>query len=231
MKNFKYKWLLFDADGTLLDYDQSEKFALLEAFKAFNLEFYPTYLDKYREINAKLWAKLENGTINSERLRVKRFEILFNDLNLDIDSEGFSKKYLEALGQSNFVIDGTYELMTKLNGDAKLAIITNGIKDTQYNRLNNSKLDKHFEHVIVSEEAGVAKPDELFFEYTLNKINFHNKKEILIIGDNLKSDMLGGNLANIDTCWFNPGGTKNESIAKPTYEVTKLIDILSLIKL
>ncbi len=227
----KYKWLLFDADGTLLDYDQSEKFALLEAFKAFNQEFYPNYLDKYREINAKLWTELENGTITSERLRVKRFEILFNDLNLNIDPGNFSTKYLDALGQSSFVIDGTYELMTKLNGDAKLAIITNGIKKTQYNRLNKSKLDKHFEHIIVSEEVGAAKPDELFFEYTLNKINFHNKKEILIIGDSLKSDMLGGNLANIDTCWFNPERTKNESNAKPTYEVTKLIDILSLIKL
>ena len=33
--NSKYKWLLFDADGTLLNYDKSEKHALSEALKRF----------------------------------------------------------------------------------------------------------------------------------------------------------------------------------------------------
>ena len=33
--NYQYQWLLFDADGTLLDYDKSEKNALTDVFKAF----------------------------------------------------------------------------------------------------------------------------------------------------------------------------------------------------
>lgn len=228
MKKVKYKWLLFDADGTLLNYDQSEKFALLEAFKTFHLEFHPEYLEKYREINARLWSELEKGTITSKKLRVKRFELLFDELNFSAPPDNFGKKYLEALGQTDFVMEGAHEVLTKLNRGTGLAIITNGIKEVQHNRLNKSNLADYFKHIIVSEEAGVAKPDKLFFDYTLGRINFHHKEEILVIGDSLKSDILGGNLSGIDTCWYNPQGSKNGSPIKPTYEISRLADILGL---
>ncbi|MEN8120065.1 MAG: YjjG family noncanonical pyrimidine nucleotidase [Bacteroidota bacterium] len=226
---YKYKWLLFDADGTLLNYNRSEKHALSEALKAFQIDNKTSFLEKYRKINANLWSELEKGSITSEKLRVKRFEVLFNDLNLDINPTTFSKKYLDALGQTGFLIDGTRELLNELNGNVNLAIITNGIKKVQNNRLHKTKLNKYFEHVIISEELGVAKPDRLFFEHTLNKINFYNKKEILIIGDSLNSDILGGNYSHIDTCWYNPKNKKNKTGIKPTYEITNLMDIIDII--
>lgn len=227
--NSKYKWLLFDADGTLLNYDKSEKHALSEALKAFETDNQTGYREKYRKINASLWSELEKGSITSERLRVKRFEVLFNNMKLDINPTSFSEKYLDELGQTGFLIDGTRELLNELNGNINLAIITNGIKEVQNNRLHKTKLNKYFKYVIISEELGVAKPDKLFFEHTLNKINFHNKNEILIIGDSLKSDILGGNLSNIDTCWYNPKNKNDKTGIKPTYKITDLLDVVDII--
>ncbi|RLD66831.1 MAG: noncanonical pyrimidine nucleotidase, YjjG family [Bacteroidetes bacterium] len=227
--NYKYEWLLFDADGTLLNYDQSEKHALTETFKAFQIDNKTNYLQKYRRINANLWSELERSLITSEKLRVKRFDILFNDLKLNISPANFSEKYLNALGKTGFLIKGARELLNKLDKSINLAIITNGIKEVQNSRLQKTKLNKYFKHLIISEEVGVAKPDKLFFEYTLNKINFYKKNGILIIGDSLKSDILGGNMSNIDTCWFNPTNKKNRTNIKPTYEINNLMQIIDVI--
>ena len=57
-----------------------------------------------------------------------------------------------------------------------------------------------------------------------------DKKEVLIIGDSLTSDMLGGYLAGIDTCWFNPEHKVNTLNVSVTYEIDdlgKLSEIVS----
>jgi phosphoglycolate phosphatase-like HAD superfamily hydrolase len=35
----KYRWLLFDADGTLFDYDRAEAMALAATFEQFGYQF------------------------------------------------------------------------------------------------------------------------------------------------------------------------------------------------
>ena len=41
-----YTWLLFDADGTLFDYDRAEATALEQAFAEVGTVFEPTYLNR-----------------------------------------------------------------------------------------------------------------------------------------------------------------------------------------
>ena len=45
----KYKFLLFDLDGTLFDYNKAELNALEKAFNQFGFNFTLTYLDIYRK--------------------------------------------------------------------------------------------------------------------------------------------------------------------------------------
>ncbi len=47
----KYTWLLFDADGTLFDYEKVEAAALEKAFAEVGEHFKPSYLRTYRQIN------------------------------------------------------------------------------------------------------------------------------------------------------------------------------------
>ena len=54
---------------------------------------------------------------------------------------------------------------------------------------------------------GVEKPNVGFFEYVFGNVDKGLKKEeIMIVGDSLTSDMLGGNNAGILCCWYNPDG-------------------------
>jgi len=56
-----------------------------------------------------------------------------------------------------------------------------------------------------------------------------DKKDVMIIGDSLTSDMAGGINYGIDTCWFNPCNNLNESKIKVSYEISELQELLSIV--
>jgi len=61
-------------------------------------------------------------------------------------------------------------------------------------------------------------------------MNHPLKKDVLIIGDSLSSDVKGGNDFGIDTCWFNPNHKPHESDISAKYEIDKLVDVLLIVK-
>jgi 2-haloacid dehalogenase len=226
----RYSWLLFDADGTILDYNAAEIHSLTTAAASFGYDVTPEILNLYREINSALWADLERGNISSLELRVKRFESLAARLNWTVSAEDFSRIYLEKLGNSGFMINGARGMLDKLPDNMQRAIITNGIKDTQYGRLKQADLMDDFTHIIISEEAGVAKPAAGFFDYALERIGSNLIEEMLIIGDSLSSDIAGGVGYGIDTCWYNPQGLENRTQVKPTYEIADWGGLFSILE-
>jgi len=139
-----YKWLLFDLDGTLFDYDKAESIALEKAFNEFNHEFDPIYNDAYLEINKLLWTDFEQGIITTRKLRVKRFEILFSKLGIKYDPELFSGCYLSYLSKETHLIEGAEIVLNSLFKKTGLALITNGIKEVQRSRLKKSTINKFF---------------------------------------------------------------------------------------
>jgi hypothetical protein len=50
----RYCWLLFDADGTLFDYDRAERAALEQALAQIGVSFDASHLATYRRINQAL---------------------------------------------------------------------------------------------------------------------------------------------------------------------------------
>ena len=68
-----------------------------------------------------------------------------------------------------------------------------------------------------------------FFDYCLTHIEEQDKKRILLVGDSLTSDIKGGVLAGIPTCWYRPEGTKNPTEYKPDYEISDLHQILEIL--
>ena len=67
-----------------------------------------------------------------------------------------------------------------------------------------STIGEYFADVVISEEAGAAKPDKRIFDVAFSRMNNPKKEEVLIVGDSLTSDIKGGSDYGIDTCWFNP---------------------------
>jgi 2-haloacid dehalogenase len=226
----KYEWLLFDADGTLFDYDKAEGTSLELTFKEFGFEYELSNGDTYRWINADIWRQFEQGQISQERLRTRRFELLFDVLQIEGDAEAFGTRYLRNLAESSELIAGAEDVVRALQGHVGMMIITNGLADVQWPRFARSTISDCFVGLVISEEVGTAKPDEKIFDIAFEKMQFPGKEEVLIIGDSLRSDIKGGSNYGIDTCWFNPRREPADGDVKPTYEIAELRDLLALVE-
>ena len=224
----KYSWIVFDADGTLFDYDRAERSALARTCGQHGLEFNSEVHRLFGEINKPLWVKLEQGEISSQRLRVQRFEVLAEALEVELSASDFSDDYLLNLGAECVLLPGADEVVEDLSRDHGLALATNGIAEVQRSRFSASSIKPHFSALVISEEVGFAKPDSGFFSELFSQMGDPDKAEVLMVGDSLSSDIAGGSGFGIDTCWFNPSGQSNGSSIVPTYEIIELSELFEI---
>jgi 2-haloacid dehalogenase len=227
----QYTWLLFDADGTLFDYDQAERFALERTFQQIGYPFEPHYLPTYREINAQIWLDFEQGKISQEKLKTRRFELLLDTIHIPANPQELSATYLVNLANGAYLMDGAEEILKKLWGRFYLAIITNGLTEVQRPRFEKSAIRPYISAIIISEEVGVAKPDKQIFDIAFEKMNHPAKHEVLLIGDSLTSDIQGGKNYGIDTCWFNPERKPGNPMITSTFEIQQLNELLGILEL
>jgi 2-haloacid dehalogenase len=225
----KYRWLLFDADGTLFDYDKAEAYALRTTFREFGLEYESHYLDVYRPINAQIWLDFEKGLISAESVKADRFQQLFDAIGVASDAQSFSARYLKNLGDSAELIEGAENLIQALHGRVSLMLITNGLKDVQRSRLARSAIAECFADIVISEEVDTAKPHPGIFDAAFARMGGPRKEEVLLIGDSLTADIRGGNEYGIDTCWYNPEGRTPDSGLRIGYEIRHLEELLDIL--
>lgn len=228
-----YTWILFDADGTLFDYDAGERTALSKTLAQFGFNFVPAHLDAYRVINAQVWRDFEQGLTTQERLKVQRFDLLFETCALAPapDAVAFSVQYLKNLSTCSDLLDDVESVIRALRGKVRLGLITNGLKSVQRPRLQRSAIGDAFSVVIVSEEVGCSKPDRAIFDVAFRLMGNPRKDEVLIVGDSLSADIQGGFAYGIDTCWINRDGKLAADEATPRYEIHALAELLDILAL
>ncbi len=220
-----YEFLLFDADGTLLDFDRSEYTAMEKLFARHGYPFSREVLEQYRAINSQLWRDYEQDKILKPVIHMTRFETLFRQLGLAGDGQAFNREYLDALSRECFLIDGAEEVCRALAPRFQLYVVTNGVSHVQRRRMEESGLGRWFRRLFISEELGVQKPRREFFEKAAAEIPGFSRERALIIGDSPTSDIAGGQAFGIDTCWFNPSGREAPGLS-PTMEITSLRQLL-----
>ncbi|RXV59212.1 noncanonical pyrimidine nucleotidase, YjjG family [Fusibacter sp. A1] len=224
----RYEWLLFDLDHTLLDTDTAERLALEKIFKTVTDDVTEEMVAVYKDINRKLWKMLEQGEIESETIKYKRFEDWLTHYGMDGDPKTIGYAYLDALSEGSQLFEGALELVEKLSKKYRLAVITNGIVHVQKPRLEASGLKPYFKKLFISEEIGVSKPAVEFFDIVLKGIGA-KKEECLVIGDSMSSDIKGGLDSLIDTCHMNFHHKKEAPYAS-TYTACSYQELLELLE-
>lgn len=230
-----YKYLLFDIDGTILDFKAAQNLTIKALFRKYKLiECTDEMVNNYSKINDKYWQALERGEMTKPEILVRRFEEFFESINVDTSiASDFNKDYQVTLGDYVEFEDYALELLTvlkgKLNEDGsrkyRLLAVTNGTKIAQEKKLKTSGLDKIFDGVYISEDVGVEKPNVGFFDTLFKEEGITDKSEAVIIGDSLTSDILGGINAGIDTIWYNPNNKENTKGLEITRTIFSLREI------
>lgn len=229
----RYRWILFDADGVLFDYDAAERAAFAAAWSLTDrssAEPVPEeVLAEYRTINAALWREFEQGLVPQDRLRVLRFERLLARVGVDHDAAALSATYLDHLGASGAMLPGARAVLESLHGRVGMVMITNGIAEVQRGRIARADIGRFFAGVTISAEVGAAKPDPRIFEHALRSAGDPPRADVLMVGDSLGSDILGGVRAGLDTCWVNAAGASRGDGPAPTYEVASVAELPALL--
>ena len=226
------KVILWDIDGTLLNFEMSEKYAIRKCFEIYNLgECTDEMLMQYSQINRKYWEKLERSELSKQEVLVGRFQEFFRVQGLPVEkAEPFNDEYQIRLGDHAFYNDDGEQLVKKLKEmEIKQYAVTNGTLIAQQRKLKLSGLDKLLDGVFISDAIGIEKPNIGFFDAVWEEIGFYDKDEVMIIGDSLTSDIQGGNNAGIRCCWYNPHNQANTKGLHIDCEVQNLQEIINLI--
>jgi YjjG family noncanonical pyrimidine nucleotidase len=224
-----YEWIFLDADGTIFDYDAAEAAAIEGAFDACGLSYEPSIGARYSEINAAIWREFERGEISQEALAIERFRRLFEEIGVAAETAGFSQHYLRVLGRQAGLLDGAESVVHGLASRARLLLLTNGIAEVQRPRFDAAPICGAFDEILISGEVGLAKPDPAIFNLALQRAGDPDRNRVLMVGDNLVSDIAGGAGSGLDTCWYNPKGAPNGHGVKPTYEIRRLDEIIGIV--
>lgn len=225
------KTILWDVDGTLLDFDAAERAAIRTLFDAFGLgECTDTMLARYHEINIGFWQKLERNELTRSQVLVGRFEQFFNEYDINTETAPeFNQRYQLTLGETIVYHDDSLDIVKGLKGKVRQYVVSNGTIAAQTKKLDRSKLGEQMDGIFLSEELGVDKPDIAFFNKVFSAIHADDLSTIMIVGDSLTSDILGGMNAGIITCWYNPEGKPLPDIYKVDYIISDLHELTDLL--
>jgi len=224
-----YQTLFFDVDDTLLDFGATEQKALRALFQEIQFDLSTEAEERYRTINRALWDSYEEGQIGRDEVLNTRFSTFLKEYGREEDGVALETKYRAYIANGHDLIEGAFELIAELHEHFDLYIVTNGVSDTQYKRLTDSNLLPYFKDIFVSEDTGFQKPMKEFFSYVFDRIPHFSPEQGLIIGDSLNADIKGGQLSNLDTCWFNPHRIENRSEIIPTYEIHALSELKGIL--
>jgi len=223
-----YSILLFDLDDTLLDFGANETDSLNKLFQQQGYTLTEELFQLYNSVNKQLWAEYENGNIGLDVVLNSRFSETMLKLGQAVDGITWEKLYRELLGNGSQLMEGALEVCQRLSASHRLFVVTNGITQTQIKRLKLSGLFEFFEDIFDSQSIGFQKPSPEFFNYVMSHIKDFNKKEALIIGDSLNTDIKGGLLSGIDTCWMNPNSQQSTPEIQSTYTITSLVELYDI---
>ena len=233
----RYDILLWDVDGTLMNFKRAEAKALSQSLEEVGVEPTDELIDEYSRINIPYWKRLETGELTKEEVLLGRFVEFFDKMGLEAEAESFLMSYEEHLGHIWFIQDNSLELCKKLRAEGiRQYVVTNGWVFVQETKLRESGFDQIMDGSFISDEFGVPKPKRAFFEVCFEQI-FGTKtpspselSRVLIIGDSLSSDMQGGINAGIDRCWYRPSSEVNTEGIPVDYEIEDLWQIWDILK-
>ena len=230
-----YKAILYDLDGTLIDFDRCEKHALQEAFRGagYDVDHQATWTriwEAYAPIGTSYWSRrVEAGWSRGEVI-----ELIMRDTLIALEEDegaapAIAGAYGESIARSAYLNPGAREVLERLSPHFKLGLVTNGESTAQRGRLQTTGLGRYLQCVIISDEAGYAKPAREIFDLALSGLGV-SARETLYVGDSVEHDYHGALNAGIDFCLYQPNKERHAEL-QPKFRVSDLRELIGVLGL
>ena len=217
----KLRAVFIDLDDTLLDETAHMRGAYGRSLHDLRHQLSPdqtaaTYRE-YQSIVDDLARRNAWDEITRERrweLALQRAGVEPGDLPVKI-RDGYFRHYYEGVS----FLPGAERLLESAS-NFENCLITNGRSKDQWGKIRLMEVDSKLDHVLVSEDMGIWKPDPRIFERALD-LTGAQPSESVMIGDSLQADIAGAASIGIGAIWINGHGrSPDEAIHSPDAIVT-----------
>ena len=222
------QFIYFDLDDTLMDFSSASNKAFVRLMEHYDLPNDEQCFEIYQRGNHQTWQEFEQNLISSHKLRSLRFERFLSAMNWHDKADAFemNAQYICFLINESNLISGALSLLNFFKDKIPMGILTNGLKEAQRPRLSKAEITHYFDHIIVSDEIGMSKPNQEIFTLAKHTSGNIPTENILLVGDNPYSDIEGAQKFGFKTIWFNSKQKELPKQIQPTMTVTKLEDII-----
>jgi putative hydrolase of the HAD superfamily len=235
--NRNVKAVIFDLDDTLFDHRYSCRkglAALRRKYKCFRQITLDEFESEHRRILDEIHlTQLLTGRISLTEARKERFRRAFERVGEKADDAKCNeaiKIYRTYYEKNRRAVPGASQLLYKLKPLVKIAIVSNNLFSEQTGKLIDIGLQKYVDILVVSEHAGVTKPETAIFLETLKRLKC-TANEAVMIGDSWEIDIVGALNSGIRPIWFNHYSQKRRDTngVKQFYSYKPLDRVLNII--
>ena len=225
MKNI----FLLDMDETLLDFRRGERVNLTRSLEKCGIRADEKIVSRFHDINDSLWKALERGEITRERLKARRFEILFEEYGFAGDPAVVALAYWKNFPFVCYPFDGALEFLKTLAANGRVYLVTNGGAIIQRQHIKDAGFEPYLSGVFISEEVGFNKPSIEYADYVESHIENYERERAVWIGDSLSSDGKCAENRGIDFILYAHSGAPEGyrgAVAKNYQEVFERLKML-----
>jgi putative hydrolase of the HAD superfamily len=214
--------VLFDLDDTLFDHRACTRAALAELRERFAvLGRVPAALveAEHRRLLEGLHLQVLAGQLTVDDARVERFRQLLAFAGGPAGAEAAAAAaaaYREAYVAHWRPVDGALDLLSALHGRVSTAVVTNNVASEQRQKIAACGFGPLLDAVVISEEAGVTKPDPRIFSQAIGLLGCRADQAVMI-GDAWETDIVGARAAGIRPIWFNRFGADSPDRSVPEF--------------
>jgi len=230
------KAVFFDLNGTLWDNSGCARHAMEIVLPNFSPPLPAGQTEEIiRRFNAALFDLTRPEHIREQRQPswVKRFEALLDSYDARDPSVAHelatSYDMARRLVMPEFLYpDALYVLEELGRRGLKRGLIVNGAPAVQRHLIQNLRLERHLDHVVLAEVEGYIKPDPRLFRRAL-ELAGASPEQTLYVGDSPITDVYGAVRAGVRAAWFNTGHrTLPKGFPPPDFSIASLREVLEI---
>jgi len=212
--------VLFDLDGTLVEYDRSPGELLDVAFEAAGIEPFfgvEAYIERFDD-HLGPGVSIADGRANC-------FAEIAERRGRDPEvGRRVAAAYAAERDQSRVsALPGAVEALDALAEDYALGVVTNGPPEMQTTKLSAAGLADRFETVVFAGHDAPAKPDPEPFAVALDELGVAAGRAVHV-GNSLSSDVAGARAAGVRSAWV-PADPGADPDPEPHYALASLAEL------
>ncbi|MBB6735149.1 HAD family hydrolase [Cohnella sp. CBP 2801] len=216
------KAVLFDLDNTVLD-----RTAAFRRFVDVFLQTYFRHSDGAQELAARMAELDRDGYRDKRELFAELIEELAWERTPGLEElmDFYKKEYVN----SAVPMERAQDVLRHVRGKYKTGLVTNGGTEVQHGKIDRLGIREDFDVILVSEEAGVKKPDPRIFAMATDRLGVR-PEECVFVGDHPANDIEGAHRAGMRTIWLQVNQPWREGLsARPLRSIRRLAELLEVL--